>query len=503
MEHNFHQLKLKDENDLIHFACHFARILAPGDLITLRGDLGVGKTTFVKWVLRALYHDPNLEVPSPTFAIVQTYEGEQHTCLHADLYRLSDASEADDIGIFEVDSHTICFVEWPERVGDEAFAHRTFDINLSYGQQHQGRDLTITACEKSKKRAKRLLERFGFLQQQQWHDADIEPVCGDASSRIYFRLNKNGRILMLMDAPKKADGPIIAKGKTYSALAKLAEDILPFVAVDQLLQNAGANVPLIEGYDLEHGFILLEDLGAGGVLANGLPVYERYEQSIETLAFLHNQNIPNTVVLENQVHYTVPNYDLDAMMTEVSLFLEWYWPHCHERKISARIREGFYKKWEKALQDISQQHEHLVLRDFHSPNIIWQGHKSGTSRVGLIDFQDALMGSSAYDVASLAQDARVDIDETFEMKLLSSYILAMRKMRPEFDTAAFGLAYSTLAAQRASKILGIFVRLSKRDGKHQYLKHLGRIQNYLKRALAHPKLSELRAWYAEHADFEV
>jgi aminoglycoside/choline kinase family phosphotransferase len=135
-----------------------------------------------------------------------------------------------------------------------------------------------------------------------------------------------------------------------------------------------------------------------------------------------------------------------------------------------------------------------VLRDFHSPNLLWLPEREGTARVGLLDFQDAMMGPAAYDLASLLQDARVDVPEMMEIALLSRYVRT-RMRKGSFEASAFARSYATLAAQRASKILGIFARLERRDRKPQYLRHMPRVWNYLQRSLAHPDLAPLAAWY--------
>jgi aminoglycoside/choline kinase family phosphotransferase len=137
-----------------------------------------------------------------------------------------------------------------------------------------------------------------------------------------------------------------------------------------------------------------------------------------------------------------------------------------------------------------------VLRDYHSPNLLWLPQREGIARIGLVDFQDALIGPAAYDVASLLQDARVDVPESMEMNLLGRYVRARLSQDRGFDTGAFTLLYATLAAQRATKILGIFARLQRRDGKPQYLRHMPRLWGYLQRSLAHPALAALKAWYA-------
>jgi aminoglycoside/choline kinase family phosphotransferase len=153
--------------------------------------------------------------------------------------------------------------------------------------------------------------------------------------------------------------------------------------------------------------------------------------------------------------------------------------------------------WRDALQPALDAPPTWVLRDYHSPNIIWLPHREGIKRVGVIDFQDAMMGPAAYDVASLLQDARVDVPEALEIALLARYSRA-RLDEPGFDARSFTHLYALMAAQRASKILGIFARLDRRDGKPQYLRHLPRVWTYLQRALAHPALAPLAAWYRDN-----
>jgi N-acetylmuramate 1-kinase len=138
-----------------------------------------------------------------------------------------------------------------------------------------------------------------------------------------------------------------------------------------------------------------------------------------------------------------------------------------------------------------------VLRDYHSPNLLWLPERKGMARVGLIDTQDCLLGHPAYDLASMLQDARVDIEFGFADELYEHYC-DLRRKQGAFDRAEFDIAYSILGAQRATKILGIFARLSKRDGKHGYLRHVPRVSRYLERDLAHPRLSKLKAWFDRH-----
>jgi aminoglycoside/choline kinase family phosphotransferase len=166
--------------------------------------------------------------------------------------------------------------------------------------------------------------------------------------------------------------------------------------------------------------------------------------------------------------------------------------------VTEDMRAVYINLWQEALQVVRDSKPTWVLRDFHSPNLIWLPERKGVARVGLLDFQDAVMGPGAYDLASLLQDARVDVPELMEVEMLGNYVKQRAAVDPDFEPASFIQIYATVAAQRASKILGIFARLNKRDGKPQYLRHMPRVWAYLQRSLAHPSLEALKDWYTEH-----
>ena len=182
------------------------------------------------------------------------------------------------------------------------------------------------------------------------------------------------------------------------------------------------------------------------------------------------------------------------MLIEIELLLDWYFPKFNV-DVSSDMRETYARLWRESLAPAIEAASTWVLRDYHSPNLLWLPEREGVQRIGLLDFQDAVMGPAAYDVASLLQDARVDVPEKLEMALLAHYLRARHVADPAFDATNFAMLYATLAAQRASKILGIFARLEKRDHKPQYLRHLPRVWGYLQRSLAHPALASLKAWY--------
>jgi aminoglycoside/choline kinase family phosphotransferase len=215
--------------------------------------------------------------------------------------------------------------------------------------------------------------------------------------------------------------------------------------------------------------------------------------------------LPETLAVAPHLDYRLPRYDLGAFLIEAELLLDWYLAKAggketaDDKKMGA-MRQDFVALWSKALQPALEAPPTWVLRDYHSPNLLWLEERKDVARIGVLDFQDALIGPAAYDVASLLQDARVDVPESLEMTLLGQYVRARLTQAAEqgqhFDTADFMLLYATLAAQRATKILGIFARLERRDGKPQYLRHMPRLWNYLQRSLAHPALAPLKDWYA-------
>jgi aminoglycoside/choline kinase family phosphotransferase len=310
---------------------------------------------------------------------------------------------------------------------------------------------------------------------------------------------QDGRSFVLMNAPRRADGPPVRDGKPYSRIAHLAEDVTPFIALARGLSERGFSAPRILAAERDSGLLVLEDLGSEPVARGDPPgpIEERYAAAVDLLAALHAMQLPDTLPVAPGIDYRLPRYDRGALSIELELLLDWYLPKLRST-ISASNRDAFLRHWDDALAPVLEAPETWVLRDFHSPNLLWLAQRRGIARIGLLDFQDALLGPAAYDVASLLQDARVDVPEALEISLLARYVRERHAADPAFEADRFGQIYATLAAQRASKILGIFARLEKRDRKPQYLRHMPRVWGYLRRALAHPALAELQSWYRAH-----
>jgi len=186
------------------------------------------------------------------------------------------------------------------------------------------------------------------------------------------------------------------------------------------------------------------------------------------------------------------------MLVEVELVIDWYAPAVARVTVPSGARMQFLAIWRELLKPILAGPTTWTLRDYHSPNLYWLPDREGVTRVGLIDFQDAVIGPPAYDLASLLQDARIDVSDDLEMRLAALYVRRRSAADPGFDAGRFAAAYAAMGAQRATKILGIFARLDKRDGKPQYLRHLPRIERYLAKNLAHPLLGPLALWYQNH-----
>jgi len=491
---------LPNERATRQLAIDLGSILLPGDLVTLSGDLGAGKTAFARALIRDLAGDEALDVPSPTFTLVQTYALPRFTVVHADLYRVTHTGELAELGVDEAAENAVVLLEWPDRAAEALPADRldvafTLAPNLGPNQ----RNVELTGHGAFAPRVDRLAAFRHFLLGEGMAGAPRTHVQGDASTRVYERLAHGGRNYVLMNAKRRPDGPPVRGGLPYSAIAHLAEDVKPFVAMARALRERGFSAPQVHAADLNDGFLLLEDLGTEGVVEGDppAPIEERYSAAVDLLAELHRQPAAATLTVAPGIEYRLPPYDIDAFLIEAELLLDWYMPH-RDGVVSAAARSEFTALWREVLSHAYDQPATWVLRDYHSPNLLWLPEREGLARVGLLDFQDALMGPTPYDLVSLLQDARVDVPDGLEIALLGRYVKARLDADTEFPTSAFVQLYVTLGAQRATKILGIFARLDKRDGKPQYLRHIPRIWRYLRRALIHPALGDLKAWYDAH-----
>jgi tRNA threonylcarbamoyl adenosine modification protein YjeE len=496
-----------DEAGVVRLAELLALKIRSGDVIALSGDLGAGKTTLARALIGAVLRDGEAEVPSPTFSLHQSYVSRRLTVAHFDFYRLSGAHEAAELGFEDAAQDGAVIVEWPERAV-ALLPETRIEIALAETSDPDVRRFTLRGLGSTSERIARIADVMAFLDGQgDWSRARITYLQGDASTRGYARLSlDDGRTALLMDAPRQPDGPPIRDGKPYSQIAHLAEDMVrAFAALAGPLRAAGLSAPEVLAEDFENGLLLVEDLGDrvfSAEVARGAPQDALWQAAVDALVALQRSEAPQHLPLRGGSH-TLQAYDRAALQIEIELLIDWYWPALHGESVPDAARAEFLSLWSTVFDRLERQAPGWVLRDFHSPNLIWLPERDGIRRVGVLDFQDAQRGPPAYDLVSLLQDARVDVSEALEKALFARYRDAVRSQQPHFDEEEFTFAYNALGAQRNTKILGIFVRLAHRDGKQQYLAHLPRIWGYLQRNLRHVTLAPLAAWYDKHFPVSV
>jgi len=299
-----------------------------------------------------------------------------------------------------------------------------------------------------------------FLARAGWGNAPIEPLAGDASFRRYFRVIDGDRRAILMDAPPPHEDP------------------RPFLSIARHLCAQGFAAPAILAEDLSEGLVLLEDFGD-----------DRMREMVDAGQVDETATYAATVALLAELHRhppaTVPLYSRAELHREVGLLIEWYCP-----AVGLTVdKDSYCKAWDTVFDRIDDAPPVTVLRDYHAENIMLRAGLSGHAHLGLLDFQDALVGHPAYDLVSMLQDARRDVSLDIETKMLVEY------QRLAHPGPAFLDSYAILGGQRNAKIVGIFTRLWQRDGKSRYLDFLPRVWNYLERDLAHPALAEVQTWF--------
>lgn len=301
--------------------------------------------------------------------------------------------------------------------------------------------------------------RYAFLAKEKLQQETLTPLPMDCSKRCYFRLPK----MLVMDAPPPD------------------ENTTSFQLMAELLRNAGLSVPQIYATDHDNGFLLVEDFGKltfRKAFEIGHSEERLYGETIRALVHLH-QN-----VIENKEN--IPPYSLELFLKEAELFLDWY-----DIPLSSQAKEDFMGLWTEAYHVQPSIPHSIVMRDVMVDNLMWLPLQTGFKRCGFIDFQDGLWGPITYDFVSLLEDGRRDITPHFGKEMVEIYFKAF----PKLNQQDFWASYHLWGAQRSTKLLGLFPRLAKRDGKPQYLAHLPRVKNIIERDLSHPSLKALRDWF--------
>jgi len=320
--------------------------------------------------------------------------------------------------------------------------------------------------------------RETFFGNAGWAGATTELLAADASFRSYDRVRLNDRVAVLMDAPPPE------------------EDVRPFVRIAKYLSQHGFSAPRVLAEDEKRGFLLLEDLGDDTftrVLAAGGDERMLYESAVDTLIELHQLSSPETAPAGT------PPYDMKKLMAEADILVDWFLPAVTGEEAGIVARGDYEAVWGESLAAVATRRETLVLRDFHVDNLMWLPDRNGIARCGLLDFQDAVVGPCAYDLMSLIEDARRDIADDLYAAMIERYLAAFPELSPENLSRDIAI----LGAGRHAKVIGIFTRLAKRDGKRQYLEHIPRVWWLLERSLAHPSLAPVRHWFDIHVPAEL
>ncbi len=306
-----------------------------------------------------------------------------------------------------------------------------------------------------------------FLAQAGWAQAERRPLAGDASFRRYERLRRGAETAMLMDAPPPQ------------------ENVEAFHRVQQALLALDLSAPRPLHLDVAAGLLLLEDFGDRTftrALAEGAEEAPLYRLATDVLIALHRRWTGDRAGL--------PPYDDRRLLDEAALLPDWYLPAVAGTPTGRAQRQAYLEAWERVLPQARRLPESLVLRDYHVDNLMTLEGREGVTACGLLDFQDAVIGPVSYDMVSLLEDARRDVSPAIVAEMKARYLAAF----PAIDPEVFEASYAILGAQRNAKIIGIFTRLSRRDGKPVYLDHIARVWRLLEQDLAHPALAEIRAW---------
>jgi aminoglycoside/choline kinase family phosphotransferase len=253
--------------------------------------------------------------------------------------------------------------------------------------------------------------------------------------------------------------------------------------------------------DLDKGLLLVEDLGdrlLGAEIAAGTSQALMWRAAVDALVALRRIPVPRSLPLPDGTGYSLPRRDRAAFEIEIELVLDWLWPELKGEPAPEAVRAEFREVWRPVLDRLLALPGGWFLRDYHSPNLIWLPERQGAARIGILDFQDALEEHFAFDLVSLLQDARVDVPEALERELFDYYCRQVEAREPEFSRARFAEAYADFGAQRNTRLLGLWVRLLRRDGKPHYLQHIPRTWGYLERNLRAVTLAPLAGWYERH-----
>ena len=323
-----------------------------------------------------------------------------------------------------------------------------------------------------------------FIKNNALNDFKLSLLASDASFRKYYRLTNQAESFVIMDAPPPK------------------EDIKPFTVIAKHLKKLGLNAPSILAEDETKGFLLLEDFGDDTytkLLAKGENEKSLYRLAVDVLIKL------NQYKLKEAVPENLPHYSDEKFIAEALLLTDWYMPSLFKKPTNTDVREEYIKLWQDVLPKARNTPESLVLRDYHIDNLMKVKNASGVLACGLLDFQDGLQGPMIYDLMSLLEDARRDINPKLTSEMKARYLSAFDGSNGKtlIDLDDFDASWAILGAIRHAKIIGIFTRLCIRDSKPSYLKHIPRVWKHLENSLEHPSLFHIKKWFEQNIPINI
>lgn len=469
-------------SDLQQFVKELSVMLKPGDVIALNGQIGSGKTTFAKLLINSLTETPLDEISSPTFNLYQTYESGALEIAHYDFYRIESEIELSEIDLSDSFENKICIIEWADKYSKILPEDR---IEILIECQDVDRIYKVKPLGKCREILDNLNKIKNFLNDLDINFTRLEKLPGDASKRKYFRVTGLKDNMILMDATQEND----TRSKTG-----LSQGIDDFIIIGEYLDSINVRVPKLIARNKTDALLLEEDLGERCYLTavNRESYKKLYKPAIETLIHISNIKHPKNISINANAHY-MRDFDLDIYLNEAEIFIDYYWPFVNGKICSEDQKQEFIHIMKKAYSDLTND-KTLMLRDFHSPNLLFLENEKGYKKCAIIDFQDALLGHPLYDLVSLTNDARLTINEDHEKYLIELYKADFRFNDYQFDKLSFMEQYHILGVQRSIKILGIFARLAILENNHTYLSHMPRIINYIKRIMYSSNLKELTNW---------
>ena len=433
----------------------FAPALGAGDALLLSGPIGTGKSHLARALIRERLGNPGEDVPSPSFTLVQTYPADP-PIWHADLYRLTHPDEVLELGLEEAFRSAIALVEWPDRLGVEV-PEGAITVTLSLAGE--GRRAVVQVPDRpALAAALRAMALTDFVQRCGWGAARRSPMAGDASGRRLERLTLDAKTAVLLDNPPG-----------------LPDRLKDFLRMDRHLRRIGLSAPKVLAEDLANGFLLMEDLG-------DMLFARRLAEAPDAEADLYR--LATDVLIEMQAHAAPPGLpDLsaeawaDAAMLSVT---EYRLGVTGDLADPAPLKTALAE----AIRRLADGPRVLIHRDYFAGNLVLLP-REGLRRAGLIDFQLGQMGQPVYDLLSLLQDARRDVSPLVVAVMTARFKAAKGE-------AGFDAAYAVWGVQRALRILGVFARLCRTEGRIEYLAHLPRVMLDLRRNLQHPELAALK-----------